>query len=46
MGAERDRVHAFGKLEDGLRAADDWYLWGPYVSERQWGTVREEWAFG
>jgi len=25
MGAERDRVTAFGKLEDGLRQADDWY---------------------
>ena len=28
----------FGRLEDGLRQASDWYLWGPYVSERQWGT--------
>ena len=44
MGAERDRVRAFGKLEDGLRQADDWYLWGPYVSERQWGTVREDYS--
>ena len=44
MGAERDRVQAFGKLEDGLRQADDWYLWGPYVSERQWGTVREDYS--
>src|SRR3954469_12228103 len=44
VGAERDRVHAFGKLEDGLRRADDWYLWGPYVSERQWGTVREDYS--
>jgi len=25
MGAERDRVTAFGKLEDGLRQAGDWY---------------------
>lgn len=44
MGAERDRVQTFGKLEDGLRQADDWYLWGPYVSERQWGTVREDYS--
>jgi hypothetical protein len=44
VGAERDRVRAFGKLEDGLRQADDWYLWGPYVSERQWGTVREDYS--
>ena len=44
MGAERERASAFGKLEDGLRQADDWYLWGPYVSERQWGTVREDYS--
>ena len=44
MGAERERVNAFGHLEDGLRQASDWYLWGPYVSERQWGTVREDYS--
>ena len=44
MGAERDRVAGFGQLEDGLRQASDWYLWGPYVSERQWGTVREDYS--
>jgi len=44
MGAERERVDGFGKLEDGLRQAGDWYRWGPYVSERQWGTVREDYS--
>ena len=44
VGAERDRVAGFGRLEDGLRQASDWYLWGPYVSERQWGTVREDYS--
>jgi hypothetical protein len=44
MGAESDRVAGFGRLEDGLRQASDWYLWGPYVSERQWGTVREDYS--
>jgi hypothetical protein len=44
MGAERERVTGFGRLEDGLRQAGDWYLWGPYVSERQWGTVREDYS--
>jgi hypothetical protein len=44
VGAEQDRVAGFGKLEDGLRQASDWYLWGPYVSERQWGTVREDYS--
>src|SRR5246127_3503713 len=44
MGAERDRVAGFGRLEDGLLRAGDWYRWGPYVSERQWGTVREDYS--
>ena len=44
MGAERDRVEAFGNMENGLREASDWYLLGPYVSERQWGTVREDYS--
>jgi len=44
MGAERDRVAGFGRMEDGLRQAGDWYRWGPYVSERQWGTVREDYS--
>ena len=33
-----------------LRAADDgsepWRAWGPYVSERAWGTVREDYSPG
>src|SRR6266849_8873474 len=44
VGAERDRVAGFGKLDDGLRQAGDWYMWGPYLSERQWGTVREDYS--
>ncbi len=44
MGAERQRVDGLGQLENGLRQASDWYLWGPYVSERQWGTVREDYS--
>jgi hypothetical protein len=44
MGAERQRVEGLGQLENGLRQASDWYLWGPYVSERQWGTVREDYS--
>src|SRR5487761_240617 len=44
MSIEGDRVAGFGKLEDGLRQASPWYMWGPYVSERQWGTVREDYS--
>src|SRR6476661_7990022 len=46
VSAERERVSSFGKLEDGLREAGDWYHWGPYLSERQWGTVREDYSEG
>src|SRR5689334_21456416 len=44
MGAESERVAGFGRLEEGLRQAGEWYTWGPYVSERQWGTVREDYS--
>jgi hypothetical protein len=44
VSAERERVAGFGRLEDGLRQAGEWYQWGPYVSERQWGTVREDYS--
>ena len=44
MSVERDRVDGFGRLENGLRQASDWYHWGPYLSERQWGTVREDYS--
>jgi Glycosyl hydrolase family 63 C-terminal domain len=38
MNPERDRLD-----EDGL-AKQLWRKWGPYVSERQWGTVREDYS--
>ena len=44
MDAERQRIQGFGQLENGLHQASDWYLWGPYVTERQWGTVREDYS--
>ena len=42
--AERLRAETLGRLENGLRRGGDWYQWGPYVSERQWGTVREDYS--
>nr|WP_067053952.1 glucosidase [Mucilaginibacter sp. L294] len=33
MGAEQDRLKNTG-----------WKKWGPYVSDRQWGTVREDYS--
>ncbi len=43
-GAERQRVDSFGHPEDGLPEATPWYHWGPYLSERAWGTVREDYS--
>lgn len=44
MSVERQRLSSFGELKNGLCQASDWYIWGPYVSERQWGTVREDYS--
>jgi hypothetical protein len=44
MGAESERVSGFGRLEDGLLPGAEWYRWGPYVSERQWDTVCEDYS--
>jgi hypothetical protein len=29
---------------EACQAGVDWKLWGPYLSERQWGTVREDYS--
>src|SRR3712207_5945912 len=31
-----------GRLSDEER--QDWLRWGPYLAERQWGTVREDYS--
>ncbi len=31
------------RLTDG-RKGTPWKKWGPYLSERQWGTVREDYS--
>src|SRR5512145_874339 len=30
------------RLSDAREAGIPWKKWGPYLSERQWGTVRED----
>src|SRR5215213_10464667 len=42
--AERLRMADAGHLEEGLQTASPWYLWGPYLAERAWGTVREDYS--
>ncbi|HEY2799590.1 MAG TPA: hypothetical protein VGI85_03285 [Chthoniobacterales bacterium] len=38
MNAEEKR------LAENEHRAQRWHLWGPYLSERQWGTVREDYS--
>ena len=32
------------RLEENKKRQAYWTRWGPYVSERQWGTVREDYS--
>jgi len=32
------------RLQEQKEKTKDWYKWGPYLSERQWGTVREDYS--
>ena len=40
MTREHDR------LEENRTGSAPWHAWGPYLSERQWGTVREDYSPG
>lgn len=32
------------RLKEDARRSKNWKRWGPYLSERQWGTVREDYS--
>jgi hypothetical protein len=32
------------RLEESRQRKKHWKRWGPYLSERQWGTVREDYS--
>lgn len=32
------------RLEEDRNGDKNWKQWGPYLSERQWGTVREDYS--
>ncbi len=34
------------RLEEARGGKAPWKKWGPYLSERQWGTVREDYSWG
>ena len=44
--AEQARTPEHVRLEEARTGAVPWKAWGPYVSERQWGTVREDYSAG
>lgn len=42
--AEGARMAESGGIQYGPEEAGPWYEWGPYLSERAWGTVREDYS--
>ena len=38
MNAEQTRLH------ENAQPDEKWYLWGPYLADRAWGTVREDYS--
>ncbi len=43
-GVERARMADAGHPENGWHEASPWYEWGPYLAERAWGSVREDYS--
>ncbi len=43
-GASHERTAEEHRLAEDEQRAHNWKRWGPYVSERQWGTVREDYS--
>src|SRR5512133_753144 len=36
--------HEKERMKESLSNKGNWQKWGPYLSERQWGTVREDYS--
>ncbi len=34
------------RMDENSASGSKWHRWGPYLSERQWGTVREDYSDG
>ncbi|HEV7998806.1 MAG TPA: glucosidase [Planctomycetaceae bacterium] len=41
---ERGRTAEAARLDEARANTAPWKRWGPYLSERQWGTVREDYS--
>src|SRR5499433_3289625 len=46
MGGERPMTTEQIRLKEAREEKAPWKKWGPYLSERQWGTVREDYSDG
>src|SRR5690349_408930 len=46
MGIDESRLAPSAEHErlEQARRGEPWKRWGPYLSERQWGTVREDYS--
>src|SRR6185436_11369506 len=44
MAVDRRADPELARLEESRAGRADWKQWGPYLSERQWGTVREDYS--
>ena len=42
--SEYERMRQAEGIAHGPEEAGPWYQWGPYLSERAWGTVREDYS--
>jgi mannosylglycerate hydrolase MGH1-like protein len=43
-GASMSENAEVARLQEARNAGTPWRKWGPYLSERQWGTVREDYS--
>ncbi len=44
MAQQRPGTAEHGRLAASYTSDREWHRWGPYVSERAWGTVREDYS--
>jgi len=44
MAIEPDIDDEARRLNEAARRTQNWQRWGPYLAERQWGTVREDYS--
>ena len=43
VGIQLENAEA-DRLREDAKRSENWKRWGPYLSERQWATVREDYS--